>query len=60
VPCRRERRTCSFALVLVERSPLWPVIDPLLVDDEATLLADGEGQYNESRLSECPSPIRGT
>jgi hypothetical protein len=41
VPRRGQRSASPFALVFVECPPLWPVVDPLFVDDEATVLADG-------------------
>jgi len=41
VSCRRQRSARAFPFVFVEPSPLWPGVDPLLVDDKATVLADG-------------------
>jgi hypothetical protein len=43
VTCHRERCAGSSAVLLVslERPPLRPVVDPLLVDDESTVFADG-------------------
>ena len=38
--CRRQRSARAFSPVFVEPSPLRPVVDPLLVDDEPTVLAD--------------------
>ena len=41
MPRRRQRSARAFSLVFVEPSPLRPVVDVMLVDDEPTLLADG-------------------
>ena len=48
VPRHGKWSTCSVMFVGVERAPLGPVVDLLIVDNEATVFAHGFGGVGDN------------